>query len=141
MAERGKKSVASLYVAKPEGIDSRMAPPAGLTPAQKATWVTVVNARPADWFGPENAALLVQYCRHKVQSDILAQQLESFDPDWLLEDEGLKRYNKLSGMVERETRTMNALLRSMRLTQQSLVRADKAVPSAKGRKPWQGEND
>lgn len=141
MAERGKKSIASMSVAAPTGVDSRLAPPASLTPAQKVAWVTVVNARPADWFGPENAALLVQYCRHKVQSDILAQQLEAFDPAWLLEDEGLKRYDQLSGMVERETRTMNALLRSMRLTQQSLVRADKSVPSAKGRKPWQGEND
>jgi hypothetical protein len=30
-------------------------------------------------------------------------------------------------------------LRSMRLTQQSLVRADKAVDRPRGRKPWQVE--
>ncbi|WP_062391118.1 hypothetical protein [Pseudomonas abietaniphila] len=139
MAARGKKSVASMQVAH-VGVDSRLAPPAGMTAAQKAAWVTVINARPADWFGPENSALLVQYCRHRVQADILAEQLEQFDPAWLADDEGLKRYDKLSGMVERETRTLNALLRSMRLTQQSLVRADKAVDSQKERKPWQVEN-
>lgn len=139
MAARGKRSVASMQVAH-VGVDLRLAPPAGMTAAQKAAWVTVTNARPADWFGPENAALLVQYCRHKVQADILAYQLEHFDPNWLADDEGLKRYDKLSGMAERETRTINALLRSMRLTQQSLVRADKTVDSQKERKPWQVEN-
>lgn len=141
MAERGRKSVASLGVAAPVGIDSRLSPPPGLTPAQKAEWVTVVNARPADWFGPENAALLTQYCRHKVMADIVDQQLMDFDPAWMADDEGLKRYNLLGAMLERETRTINALLRSMRLTQQSLVRADKAVATTKGRKPWQLGND
>lgn len=140
MAVRGKKSVASLSVASPAGIDSRLAPPFHLTPAQKAEWVSVVNARPADWFGPEHGAMLTQYCRHKVQSDLIAQQLEEFDPAWLVDDDGLKRFDRLGAMLERETRAINALLRSMRLTQQSLVRADKAVPTTKGRKPWQVEN-
>ena len=141
MAERGKKSVASLAVAAPVGIDRRLSPPADLTAAQKAVWVSLVNARPADWFGDEHAGMLAQYCRHKVQSDLIAQQLEHFDPAWLVDDEGLKRFDKLGAMLERETRAMNALLRSMRLTQQSLVRADKAVPVNKGKKPWQVESD
>ncbi|WP_256806563.1 hypothetical protein [Pseudomonas kurunegalensis] len=141
MAVRGKKSVASMAVASPVGVDNRLAPPFHLTPAQKAEWVQIVNARPADWFGPEHAAMLVQYCRHKVLSDLIAQQVEEFEPEWLLEDEGLKRFDKLGAMLERETRAMNALLRSMRLTQQSLVRADKAVATQKGRKPWQSNDD
>ncbi|WP_342622646.1 hypothetical protein [Pseudomonas alkylphenolica] len=141
MAVRGKKSVASMAVASPVGVDNRLAPPFQLTPAQKAEWVQIVNARPADWFGPEHASMLVQFCRHKVQSDLIAQQVEEFEPEWLLEDEGLKRFDKLGAMLERETRAMNALLRSMRLTQQSLVRADKAVATQKGRKPWQSNDD
>lgn len=141
MAERGKKSVASLAVASPVGIDRRLAPPADLTAAQKRVWVSLTNARPADWFGDEHIGMLAQYCRHKVQSDLIAQQLECFDPKWLVEDEGLKRFDKLGAMLERETRAMNALLRSMRLTQQSLVRADKAVQTTKGRKPWQVESE
>lgn len=85
--------------------------------------------------------MLAQYCRHKVQADIIAQQLEAFDPAWMAEEEGLKRFDKLGAMLERETRAINALLRSMRLTQQSLIRADKAGATKKGRKPWQVEND
>ncbi|MFG5862719.1 hypothetical protein [Metapseudomonas sp. CR1201] len=144
MAERGKKSVASLAVAAPVGIDRRQAPPASLTAAQKAEWVAVVNARPADWFGDEHAGMLSQYCRHKVQADLIAQQLEQFDPAWLVDDEGLKRFDKLGAMLERETRAMNALLRSMRLTQQSLYNAksgNTASEKSKGKKPWQVESD
>lgn len=86
--------------------------------------------------------MLAQYCRHKVMADLIAQQQEAFDPDWLVDDEGLKRFDKLAACMERETRTMNALLRSMRLTQQSLIRADKVVkPLGKGLKPWQSVDD
>ena len=144
MAERGKKSVASLSVAARAGIDSRIAPPCNLTAAQKVEWVAIVNSRPAEWFGPENASMLVQYCRHKIQADLIAQQLESFNPDWLVDDDGLRRFDKLGAMLERETRCINALLRSMRLTQQSLYNAKSANTASqgnKGRKPWQVEND
>lgn len=141
MAQRGRQSVASLAVAASITGTSRLAPPANLTAMQKAVWVSVVNARPADWFGDEHVGMLAQYCRHKVQSDLIAQQLECFDPAWLVDDDGLKRYDKLGGMLERETRAMNALLRSMRLTQQSLISKDKTPGKAQGRKPWQVEND
>lgn len=142
MADRGRKSAASLVVASPTSLSNRLAPPATLTGAQKACWVSVVNSKPAEWFGEEHGPMLAQYCRHKVQADLIAQQQENFDPAWLTDDEGLKRYDKLGAMMERETRAMNALLRSMRLTQQSLIRADKAVGNqGKGRKPWQIEND
>lgn len=140
MAARGKQSRASLAIIPSTGIDSRLMPPASLTQAQKSEWLTIVNSRPADWFSPDNAASLVQYCRHKVQADLIAQQLEEFDPAWLADDDGLKRFDKLGAMLERETRTINALMRSMRLTQQSMIRADKAVNQPKGKKPWQQDD-
>jgi hypothetical protein len=142
MSARGKTSAASLAVASPGSLSHRLAPPATLTAAQKSVWVSVVNAMPADWFGDEHGPMLAQYCRHKVSADLIAQQQESFDPEWLKDDDGLKRFDKLAACMERETRTMNALLRSMRLTQQSLIRADKVVKNqGKGLKPWQIEND
>jgi len=142
MAARGKTSAASLAVASPASLSHRLAPAAGLTAAQKSVWVSVVNAMPADWFGEEHGPMLAQYCRHKVNADLIAQQQEAFDPAWLVDDEGLKRFDKLAACMERETRTMNALLRSMRLTQQSLIRADKVVKNqGKGLKPWQLEQD
>lgn len=131
-----KESLASMTVARP-AVDARLAPPAGLTEAQTAVWATLVNARPANWFTDDHIGMLSQYCRHKVTSDVIAQQIEQFDPAWMADDDGLKRYDKLLGMQERETRAMNALLRSMRITQQSLVRADKVVKlDAPSKKPW-----
>lgn len=142
MADRGRKSAASLVVASPTSLSHRLAPPLYLTAAQKAVWVSVVNSKPADWFGEEHAPMLAQYCRHKVTADLIAQQQECFEPNWMTDDEGLKRFNVLAAAMERESRCMNALLRSMRLTQQSLIRADKVVHSqGKGRKPWQLEQD
>jgi hypothetical protein len=142
MADRGRKSAASLVVASPTTFSQRLAPPPYLTPAQKAVWVLFVNSKPADWFDESHGPMLAQLCRHTVTSDLIAQQQENFDPAWLTDDDGLKRFNLLAAAMERESRTMNALLRSMRLTQQSLIRAEKVVHNqGKGRKPWQLEND
>ena len=131
-----KKSVAELSVTAVDSL-GRIAPVSCLTPPQKAVWVKVVNARPADWFGEEHIELLKQYCRHSVQSDILADEISKFDPKWLDDEEGLKRWDKLHNMQDRETKAINTLARSMRLTQQSLIRADKVVKSQKAKKPWE----
>lgn len=136
MNQRGRKSAASLTVAE-VSTDTRLAPPVTLTSPEKAVWVRVVNSRPADWFGDHNISDLVQYCRHTVQSDIVAQQIANFDPEWMGDEDGLKRYDKLLAMQERESRAINAAARSLRLTNQSLIRADKAVGSSGKRKPWE----
>lgn len=145
MAARGRKSAAELSVAAPVGVIGRLAPPASLTAAQKAVWVSITNSRPAEWFGPEHAPMLTQYCRHKTSADVLAQQLQKFKPEWMAEDDGLERYDKLAKMLERETRAMNALARSMRLTQQSTYNAQKASTLERGvgggRKPWQVDDE
>ncbi len=140
MSERGKQSAASLAIAGPVGVVQRLSPPVALTPEQKVVWVTVTNAMPADWFAPEHIVMLTQYVRHKAQADIIAQQIENFNIGWLADDDGMKRYEKLGAMLERETRTLNALDRSMRLTQQSKIRADKVVKTQAGRKPWQKDD-
>lgn len=136
MEARGQKSAASLAVASPASLSVRIAPPATLTPAQKSVWVPVVNAMPADWFGEEHAPMLTQCCRHKVTSDLIAQQQEAFDPVWFADDDGLKRFGLLATAAEREARCIIALRRSMRLTHQSLIRKDKVVKNqGKGLKP------
>lgn len=127
MAARGQTSAGSLTVASPASLSVRIAPPATLTPAQTSVWVSVVNAMPTDWFGEEHAPMLTQYCRHKVTSDLIAQQQEAFDPARFADDDGLKRFGLLVTAAERETRCILALMSSMRLTQQSLVRKDKVV--------------
>lgn len=133
-----RRSAAALAVASP-GVALRLAPPADLTDAQRHAWLQVVNARSADWFSPEHEALLKQYVRHKVNADLLSQQIADFDPQWLNDEDGLKRYDKLLGMLARETSGLNTLARSMRLTHQAVYRADsaKARPAGNNRKPWQ----
>jgi hypothetical protein len=59
----------------------------------------------------------------------------------LLDDEGLKRHDRLSAMHEREMRAASSLATRMRLTQQAVV--DKRTAGRKGEafrlgpKPWE----
>jgi len=80
--------------------------------------------------------MLVDYCRHVVKADVIDAQIKQFDPEWLNENDGLKRYDRLLAMAHRESQIINTLARSMRLTHQASYRADKAVPK-NGRKLWQ----
>ena len=141
MAQPGRKSAASLSVASPVTAISRVAPPSGLTDRQRGLWLATVNSKPAEWFGDEHVPMLVEYVRHVETADMLTEQIEGFDPDWLKDDEGLKRLDKLTAMRAREAALINTLARSMRLTQQSVYRADKAATltdkAGRGRKPWQ----
>jgi hypothetical protein len=75
--------------------------------------------------------------------DVIDAQIKAFDPAWLTEDEGLKRYERLLSMAQKESGIVNALARSMRLTQQSIYQPQKAhtLSQAKGRKPWQVDGD
>lgn len=90
---------------------------------------------PADWFGEEHAPMLTQYRRHKVTSDLIAQQQEAFDPVWFADDDGHKGFGLLATATEREARCLS-LMRSMQFTPQSLIRKDKLVKNqGKGLKP------
>lgn len=140
MAHRGRKSAASLAVVSPEVGAPRALPPAILTPAQRVVWMETVNSKPSEWFGPEHVPILEAYCRHVVTARTLAEQIETFDPEWIKDDDGLKRFDRILAMHTRETGRVNELARAMRLTQQSIYRADKAATLEKrGRasKPWQ----
>lgn len=144
MAQRGRKSAASLAVVPVAVGAPRALPPATLTPAQRCVWLETVNAKPSEWFGPEHVPVLEAYCRHVVTARGLAQQIEDFDPEWLKDDDGLRRYDRLLSMHVRETGRVNEFARAMRLTQQAIYRADKAATlSNRGRaaKPWQADVD
>ena len=136
MKQSGRKSVSSIGVA-PLAVYTRLQPVDGLTDAERREWLTVVNARPADWFGPEHATMLTHYVRHKTISDGLVTQIHNFDPARLADDEGIKRYDALLKMLDRETKQITSLLRSMRMTQQSLIRAEKRLNPTRSRKPWE----
>jgi len=141
MATRGRKSTASLTVVKPDiGIAKRLPPPATLSDAEIAVWAQVVNDQPAGAFTATHAPLLEMYCRHVVNNRIIADELISFDRAWLANDEGLKRYDTLLKLSERESRAASSLATRLRITRQAVDHPTTAgraiVNQSTGRKPW-----
>ena len=140
MAQPGRKSAASLSVVGEVTSLRRLAPAPGLTQAQLQIWLATVNSKPAEWFGDEHAPILLEYVRHVATAEVLSRQIEEFDPAWMADDDGLRRFDKLTAMRAREAGVINTLARSMRLTQQAVYRANKAATlgdAGRGRKPWQ----
>ena len=110
MAQRGRKSTAALAMARPTPVlsESRLAPPIHLPDAERDVWLQVVNDQPASSFTETHAPMLELYCRHVVLSRILADELLNFDRAWIADDDGLKRYDRLLAMHERESRAASS---------------------------------
>lgn len=103
----------------------RLAAPAHLSRSLRGIWYAVTSALPAEWFGPEQAPLLERYCYHVERS----RQMEAI----LARSNPLKNatvFCRLARAAAAETRTVATLARSMRLTQQSRMRAETAARSA-----------
>lgn len=139
MEQRGRKQQIGLKVVE---ITPRAAPPAELSEFEASVWQSVVNTKPAEWFQDDTRQLLIAYCRHAATAALVDQEISAFDPKWMKDDEGLKRYQRLLDMREKQTRAINALSRSMRLTHQARYDtrvAANADRKEKGkRKPWEG---
>ena len=143
MGTRGRKSAASLQIAPAFSIGStsRLMAPLHLSDAERDVWMQVINDQPAEAFSPTHAPLLEAYARHVVQGRVLSEEVLHFDRSWLADDDGLKRYDRLLGMIERETRAASSLATRLRLTrqaidQQTIARAQ-MKNQGKGRKPWE----
>ena len=137
MKERGRKSAAELTVVTlgPRRPD----PPEELTVEQAEEWRAIVGRMPADWFSREHYPLLAALCFHVCRSRMLAGLIDTFPTEWLAEEGGLQRLDKLLAMAERETRCMTALSRAMRLTQRSRIGPEVAATKAAqpgGVRPW-----
>lgn len=138
----GRKSEEELKIAKQVvEIKPRLPAPVTLNSYQTDLWVAVINTKPADWFQADTAKLLESYCKHCYQAMMLDSQMDNFDPEWLLTDEGLDRLKKLTDMREKHTRQITAISRSMRLTQQSQYDTQQASRKNKNsgpaNKPWE----
>jgi hypothetical protein len=139
---RGRKSAASLAVSiqSPAVASQRLMPPAHLSDAEQAVWAQVVNDQPAAAFSATYAPLLELYCRHVVHARILADELANFEMSWLADDDGLKRYDRLLAMNEREGRAASSLATRLRITRQAIDQqtvARSQINAPKGRKPWE----
>ena len=140
MGSRGRKSSASLAVAAPVKLEHMPEAPAYLTPEQDDIWRLVISSAGGDLISPESYPVLVEYCRAVVSSNQIAAQLDAFDPEWANDDEGLKRWDKLLQMQEREARKIASLAVKLRLTPSTRVHPEKAgTVERKGvkLKPWE----
>lgn len=144
MAQRGRKSAAEVAVlaeVSPVSSEKRLSAPIHMSDAEREVWAQVVNDQPASAFTPTHSPLLEQYCRHIVQARILADEIINFDRAWLADDDGLKRYDRLLAMQEREGRAASSLATRLRITRQAtdhpttVGRAN--ARQAKARKPWE----
>lgn len=140
MAKPGRKSGAELSVAVDNTRAEKLEIPPELTSEQGKEWEAVVSAMPADWFTREHEEMLANYCRHTVRHRVVSKELESFQPEDLKGD-GVKRFNDLSKIAERESRAMLGFARSLRMTHQSQYDAGKAARKNNnkqmGPRPWE----
>ena len=138
MGSRGRKSGQSLaigpVVTGPVEIVQRPDAPYDLTDEQVDEWRAVVNSLPADWFQRGNHGLLTQYCRETIAARRVAQLIEQCVSGKEIDK---KELLELLKQQESSSRTISALLRAMRLTQQSIMRAETAKRPAKVKKPWE----
>ena len=137
MRKRGRKSAAELSIL-PVAVDRyRPEPPGYLREREVQIWRNIVSSVPGGWFNRSNEPLLVAYCRHVATSDRLAKLVDKIVPSQELDV--LKRWDKLLGMRERESKAALSLARAMRLTQQAQMHprtAGRAMPENIGPKLW-----
>src|SRR5262245_21416657 len=94
-------------------------PPPELTDAQAAVWRDAVSSMPGNWLQRGAYGILIEYTRHVCRARLLEGQVARFEEEWLKEDGGLERFDKLLAMAEREGKAALACARALRLTPQA----------------------
>lgn len=138
----GRKSAAELATLVPQEIyaEERLLPPLHLPDPEREVWLQVVNDQPASAFTQVHIPLLENYCRHVVLGRMLSDEISNFDRAWLADDDGLKRYDKLLTMHEREGRAASSLATRLRITRQAIheiTAGRKIANETKSKKPWE----
>jgi hypothetical protein len=117
-------------------IVARILAPAGLTEAEAALWQAVVDSKPAEWFGPDSAPILVEYVRAVSACDTLDHRVKVC----LARATDLRETRAFLIMRDRESRRASLLATKLRLTQQSRYTPQAAATAdshAAGKRPWQ----
>lgn len=139
MKQRGRKTTGALAVVEHDVTAiQRIGPPSRLTAEEREIWLTTVNAKPADWFGLEQAVILESYCRHVCLERRTSKVLDKVAQEWEGGADNLTEYARACRMHELETRAVAMLASRMRLTQQSVV--DKRTAGLRGEKYVNGRD-
>jgi len=120
----------------PDGILTRPDAPYSLRdPAEVAVWHATVNAMAADYFQPTHFPLLIQYCRHTVAADRVAQLIEAYTKRRKID---CPAFASLLTMQSVESANIIRLSRQLRLSPQAIYRADSAKlrPVSTALAPW-----
>lgn len=115
-------------------------PPEYLTDVQKESWREIVRTKPCSWFGPDTYPLLAEYVRVIETANKLAKMLDAFEDEWLNDPAGLKRYQTLADLQNKNGQSLVRLATKMRLAQQSQYTEKTAATAAKsvsGARPWE----
>jgi hypothetical protein len=134
MMQRGRSSGAELAVVPTGQIPEieRPEPPPGMSEFQQTEWRRVVDGMPPDWFRPETLASLAEYCSHRETAEYLERLLRQKQS----EQADTKELKAVVSMRKETSAIINALMRSMRLTQQSTFDKERKKDKI-GKKPWQ----
>lgn len=99
----------------------RLQPPAVMPATQQAIWHQTVDNLPSDWFAAEQVPMLTAYCEHCARKAQIENALSGLDP---VQD--LDVFDKLTKLAAGESAKIAMFARSMRLTQQSRLKAETA---------------
>jgi hypothetical protein len=129
-----RPSTASLSVV-PVAAVSRLEVPGGLTDEESALWQSVVESKPAEWFGEDSAPLLKEYVRAVGMCDVLDVQIKA-----ALAGGEAGEVKALLDMRDKESKRVASLATKLRLTQQSRYTPQAAATAdrkAGNARPWQ----
>ena len=118
MKQRGRRSSAKLAVVS-EIKDHRPQPPKELNKDEAELWRSITQTKPPEWWDAGSIPLLLDYCKLHTSCATVQAEIDSFAPEWLRDDDGLERYNKLISIRDKMHGRQAQLAMKMRLTQQS----------------------
>lgn len=130
-----RKSVAALSVVTPLPTSLPPVPDDLTSRAERELWQSVVESKPADWFGPDSLPVLKEYVRACITCDLLADKVRT-----AIGGNDASTVKFFLDIRDKESRRVASLATKLRLTQQSRYvphAAGRANQRASGKRPWQ----
>lgn len=140
MAQKGRKSTAGLSIVTPVTLQ-RPPPPDELNEKERAMWVEITNSKAVEYFDAGTVVMLAEYCRLKTTIEVMAEQINLFDPEWLTLNDGVKRYRSLTDIRDKAQGRLCMIARALRLTNQNrfqpISAAARSSPGKANNRLWE----